>query len=255
MATAVGCEKKQSAPRVLVANLGMLSPLVYRSPGAEGTGDKLTGLEYELLQDFARWSGARLECRRITRVKDKLPGVIDDHVDLAIGAIDITTERSKKVLFSKATVVSGKAILMRVNDETAADIRSHWDLRGKPVATKKDTTSVAALKEIGATIHAEKEIESAFRMLREKKVVAVVFDAPVLWDFVKHQGKDWAEINGEVFDPVEYGIAVNLRNTQLRDEINRFLDEYLLSPKYQSLLTQFVTPEDSIRARRVNLKK
>lgn len=227
--------------RRLVVNLGVLRPLVYRvdSIGDDGA-PRWTGLEYELIRAFARKEGYRLDERPITDVRDKLEGVAAGEVDLAIGAIDITVERARTVRFSRATVVSGKAILVRDADPGASAIRSHWDLAGRRVSTKRATTSVDVLAEIGAEAVTGTTFEDALEILRRGEAAALVFDAPVVWDFANRDEGSWVRVVGEVFNPVGYGVAVDPRKPWLVDELNRFLDEYVGGREYREQFDRFL---------------
>ena len=45
---------------------------------------------------------------------------------------------------------------------------------------------------------------------------------------------------GDLFNPVGYGIAVDPRQPELLEELNRFLDTYVESPEYKRFLDQFL---------------
>jgi ABC-type amino acid transport substrate-binding protein len=101
-------------------------------------------------------------------------------------------------------------------------ISSHRQLRGKLVATQKDTTSVKALKQLGANIVEVDEIKKAFDKLLGKEVEAVVFDAPALLYYSKNEGAGKVEVTGDLFERQYYGMAFRERN-KLCEDVNRVL--------------------------------
>ena len=49
-------------------------------------------------------------------------------------------------------------------------------------------------------------MEEAYKALADKKVNAVVYDAPILLYYASHEGKDRVEVVGPVFRKENYGI-------------------------------------------------
>jgi len=101
-------------------------------------------------------------------------------------------------------------------------IYSHKQLSGKLVATQKDTTSVKALRQLGANIVEVDDIQKAFDKLLRKEVAAVVFDAPALLYYAKNEGAGKVVVTGDLFDKQYYGIAFRERN-ELRENVSRVL--------------------------------
>jgi polar amino acid transport system substrate-binding protein len=99
------------------------------------------------------------------------------------------------------------------------NISGQEDLKGKTVATVKDTTSEQILKNIGASVVPTDTIEKAFEKLKKNHVEAVVFDAPVLTYYALNEGADWSEVVGDLFDAQEYGIVLQ-EGSSLRKQIN-----------------------------------
>lgn len=93
------------------------------------------------------------------------------------------------------------------------------DLSGKTVATVQGTTSEAVLRHLGSVVVPVVTIDEAYEKLKNNKVDAVVFDAPILVYYTLNDGSDWAEITGEVFDKQDYGFVVQ-EGGALRKDIN-----------------------------------
>ena len=103
-----------------------------------------------------------------------------------------------------------------------SNIISHRELKGKLVATKKDTTSVKALRQLGANIVEVDEVAEAIGKLLREEVEAVVLDAPVLFYYAKNEGAGKVVVAGDIFDRQYYGIVFHERS-KLREDVNRVL--------------------------------
>jgi polar amino acid transport system substrate-binding protein len=93
------------------------------------------------------------------------------------------------------------------------------DLQGKKVATTRGSTAAAALRELRADVHEVARIEEAYKVLHDKQVDAVVFDAPVLLFYAAKEGKGRVQMVGAPFRKEDYGIVFP-RNAPLRKQVN-----------------------------------
>lgn len=119
-------------------------------------------------------------------------------------------------------------------DNVKYKINKPEDLKNKSVATRSGTTAVDALKMLGAKIIEEDEIESAFEKLKKGKIDAVVFDEPVIKNFVKKEQDDNLVITGETFDKQTYGFAFP-HNSKIRESVNKELLGLFESKEYDLL--------------------
>ena len=87
------------------------------------------------------------------------------------------------------------------------DINGPEDLPGRTVATTAGSTSATYLASLKAKPFEVSTIDEAFKALTEKKVDAVVFDAPVLQHHSSHAGNGSTEVVGPIFREEDYGIA------------------------------------------------
>ena len=86
------------------------------------------------------------------------------------------------------------------------EITGPKDLPGKYVATILGSTSAAYLHEQNVQTLEFNQIEEAYKALSDKKVNAVVYDAPILLYYASHEGKGRVEVVGPVFRKENYGI-------------------------------------------------
>ncbi|MCK9438726.1 MAG: transporter substrate-binding domain-containing protein [Patescibacteria group bacterium] len=119
-------------------------------------------------------------------------------------------------------------------NEAKYKINKPEDLRNKLVATKEKTTAVDELEKLGAKIITKKKIEEAFEDLRNKKVNAVVFDQPVIKNFIKDEKQEEFILTGETFDRQTYGFAFP-HESLLRERVNREILGLIESGEYNLL--------------------
>jgi polar amino acid transport system substrate-binding protein len=113
-------------------------------------------------------------------------------------------------------------------------INSPDDLPGKRVATTAGSTAAAAVRELRASVLEVGKIEDAYKALDDKKVDAVVFDAPVLLYHAAKEGKGKVQLVGAPFRKEDYGIAFP-RNSALRKQVNVALLALREDGTYQKL--------------------
>ena len=106
---------------------------------------------------------------------------------------------------------------------TVQDLRSSInglsDLNDKRVATVQGTTAANFLANRNVQEFEVGTIDRAYALLKQQKVDAVVFDAPVLQYYATRGGAGQVGVVGSVFDPQDYGIAMPL-GSQLRKPID-----------------------------------
>ena len=111
---------------------------------------------------------------------------------------------------------------IRVLSKLESSISCPEDLQGKVVATAEGTTSVQALRDLGAKVVETPKIEGAYEKLLKKEVEAVVFDAPGLLYYGKREGAGKVTVVGGLFDTQDYGIAFP-QGSPYREQVNRVL--------------------------------
>ncbi len=116
------------------------------------------------------------------------------------------------------------------------EINGYRDLAHRRVATVADTTSIAALKKLGAQVMPMPRIEDAYQKLERNEIDAVVFDAPAIAYYVKNAKADasHATIVGELFEKQKYGIALQ-SGSSLREPINQTILKLRESGYYDAL--------------------
>ena len=118
--------------------------------------------------------------------------------------------------------------------EIKSNISSPDDLKAKKVATKRNTTSVKALQQLGATVIETSTIKKAYKMLAKETVEAVVFDAPVLYNFIKEDKSNKFILSSNLFRKQVYGFSFP-ENSPLREQVNRVILKLKENGEYKKL--------------------
>lgn len=118
-AAACGSPGGESRQTLKVCSTGDYRPFTYRD--ADG---QWSGMDIDLVRDFARSTGADLDL--VPTTWPTLMGDLGQKCDLAVGGITVTAERAAKALFSDPYLRDGKAAVVRCTD--AAKYRSLADI-------------------------------------------------------------------------------------------------------------------------------
>lgn len=128
--------------------------------------------------------------------------------------------------------------------ELRSDIRGISDLQGKRVVTVENTTSSRYLQNAGVSFSGVETIEAAFERLASGRADAVVYDAPVLRDYIKTSGSTELGLAGSVFAPERYGIALP-EGSPHREAINRAILKLQEDGTYSRLYDRWFSVADN----------
>jgi His/Glu/Gln/Arg/opine family amino acid ABC transporter permease subunit len=151
-----------------------------------------------------------------------------------MSSVTITPERSASMLFSDPYYDSGQMIA--VNENTQG-ITTPDDLKGKRVGVQINTTAQYELeKKEGVQVAKYNSIDLALLDLRNRRIDAVVSDAPVLKYMILGQ-KSFPELKtvGRRFTDEKFGIAIAQGNEDLRDAINNALKRIKETGEYNQI--------------------
>ena len=105
---------------------------------------------------------------------------------------------------------------------------------GKKVATVNGSTAYKYLRDKEIRVYKQRTIEEAFLLLKNGKVDAIVYDAPVLWYYESHEGKDTVKTVGHVFKKENYAIVFPTGSV-LKEKVNLILLELFEDGSYEDL--------------------
>jgi glutamine transport system substrate-binding protein len=145
----------------------------------------------------------------------------------------IKPERAEVVDFSDPYYDAGLLILVR-NDTT--DINAIEDLKGKVVSTKLGTTSEDFAKKNADA----KEVklfpnnDAMFLELMSGGADAVIFDSPVIAEFMRTAGQGQVKVVGPLYMGQSYGIAFP-KGSELVPKVNAALKQLREDGTYKAL--------------------
>ena len=120
------------------------------------------------------------------------------------------------VAFYTATLTASLTV-----QQFRSEINGPDDLPGHRVATVAATTSAQYLRDNGVAITPYPTIQAAVKALSDKRIDAVVFDAPVL-QYLSSHGSDGTMVVGPVFHNEDYGFAFR-NDSELRKPVDATL--------------------------------
>lgn len=133
-----------------------------------------------------------------------------------------------------ASFTAAIASSLAVN-ELRSEISGPADLAGRRVATVQHSAGESYLPTIGVGPVVVDDVETAYELLADGEVEAVVFDAPVLHYWVSHRGGGDFVTAGSDFQRVRYGLMIDENNAELREHLNLALLDLMESGIYARL--------------------
>ena len=221
--TATGFAKK-----ITVATDTNFPPFEFKDPK---TGQH-TGFDVELWDAIAKKIGIEYDLQPMD-FNGIIPGLQSGQLDAGIAGITIKPERAKVVDFSDPYYNAGLLLLVKASN---TDITKVEDLEGKLVATKLGTTSEDFLKKNAKA----KEVklypnnDAMFMELMMGGADAVMFDSPVIANYVREVGKDKVKVVGPLYMGQSYGIGFP-KGSALVEKVNAALKSLKDSGAYRDL--------------------
>jgi lysine-arginine-ornithine-binding protein len=202
-------------------------------PFESAEGGVYEGFDIDMAKAIARELGVQV--RFINSGFDGIfPALQNGSFDVVMSSVTITPERSASMLFSDPYYDSGQMIA--VNENTQG-ISAPDDLKGKRVGVQINTTAQYELeKKEGVEVAKYNSIDLALLDLRNRRIDAVVGDAPVLKYMILGR-KSFPELKtvGRRFTDEKFGIAIAQGNEDLRDAINAALKKIKETGEYNQI--------------------
>jgi glutamine transport system substrate-binding protein len=227
-------QAQRQAQELLRVVTRMMPPLVLNEQG------QLSGFSIDLWNSIAQRMQAKTRYHVARDVGALLEHVHSGKADVGIAAVSITPTRKDQFDFSEPLLDFGLQIMVRSADQRGID--GSEDLPGKRVAATRGSTSAVFLRKIRADVHVFTNIRSVYDALMDKKVDAVVFDAPVLLYYAANEGRGRVAISGPVFHKENYGIVFP-KNSLLSKDVNEALLALRQDGTYQQLYDKWFANE------------
>lgn len=154
--------------------------------------------------------------------------------------------REDQYTWSKPYFQSAQVILVRKD----SGITTLADLKDKTVDVQKESSALTALEDEGELIKTFKELiqvgeyNTAIMDLESGAVDAVAVDYSVALDQIKN--KEDLMILDEFISDEQYGVGFKKGNTELRDEVQKVLDEMIEDGFYEETYKKYFDGEPNI---------
>lgn len=190
-------------------------------PFEQAESGRYEGFDIDLGNAIARELGVRATLIE-SRFDGIFPALQNGTFDIVMSAVTITPERSHALLFTDPYIEAGQMIA--VQRETSG-VENPEDLRGRRAGVQLNTTAQYDFeKREGVEVVKYNTIDLALLDLRNKRIDAVICDAPVLlWMLNRNQGFSELKVVGRQFTDEKLGIALGPRSDDLRRAINAAL--------------------------------
>ncbi len=192
------------------------APFIYQDPDDP---TKLVGAEVELMALLAAKLG--YEPSFVQNSWDGLiPGLDRGDYQLACNAIEITPERSRKVIFTRPYLSTYAQLAVR-RDETS--ITSIDDLHGKKIGTYKGAQTQAMLEAMGYKPVLYEAIDPMYRDLGNGRLDAVLLDQPI----ALYVGGPLPEVKfvGGPVGRLQYGMVIAKDAAALKPELDEAIEQ------------------------------
>lgn len=221
-----------SAKKLTVACDTNFPPFEFKDPK---TGEH-TGFDVELWAAIAKIIGVDYTLQPMD-FNGIIPGLQSGQLDVGIAGITIKPERAEVVDFSDGYYNAGLLLLVAKDNEDVTDIDS---VEGKVVATKLGTTSADFLKENAKPkdIKLFPNNDAMFMELMSGGADAVLFDSPVVSDFVRKAGQGKVKIVGPIYQGQSYGIGFP-KGSELVEKVNAALKTLKDNGEYEKLYVKW----------------
>lgn len=207
-----------------------LKPLAFTQEGMQ------RGFEIDLWDAVAKEAGLTYELQPMP-VGEILQKLQQGKVDAGLAAFTVKGDRKKSLDFSIPYYDAGQVIMVRSDNFS---ISSAKDLEAKTIATRMATSG----DEVSSRIKGVKEVRgvpdfsTACEQLLKREVDAVIFDSPVIYDYVKNGGSGKVKTVGKLMSNEQYGVALT-KGSSYKGRINNALRTLGDNGTYEELYTKW----------------
>jgi glutamate transport system substrate-binding protein len=174
---------------------------------------------------------------------DRIQLLVNGGADLVFSTFSITPERKQQVDFAGPYFVAHQDLLVRRNEE---EITSPETLNNRVLCTVPGTTSADyVVKNYKGRIQLKEfpRFSDCVRALANSEVDAVTTDDVILAGYAAEpQYRGALKVVGKGFTDEVYGVGVKKGNTQLLDQVNAALKQYIADGSWQRALETTVAP-------------
>lgn len=238
--TLSGCGKsaKWTGEKLRVGVDDTYPPMEYRDDQ-----NNLVGFDVEMAKAIGEKLGVEVEF--VSIVWDGIfPALDANKYDCIISSASMNKDRLKNFLFSKPYMSNGQYIVVRPDDNS---INKPEDLKGKKVGAQVNTTSSNAAERYQKTTQFEltkyDQVIQPFAELKTGRIDAIVVDEMVAKDYQSKEPESYKVTTAKLTnEPV--GVVFSKANTELRDKVNKAIDDLRADGKLKEISEKWLQGED-----------
>lgn len=223
-------EDIQAAGKLVVATSPDFPPFEYLE------GDKVVGIEVDILQMIADELGVTLEIKQMD-FDSVLPGVQAGKYDVGMSGITINEKRQKNADFTQPYFLASQAIVVMAD----SNITCKADLAGKKVSVQTGTTAEEYCMANGYQVNAYQANNDACSALTSGKVDAWVVDNEVAID-LSAQTNGLTKVLDEAMTSEPYGFAFAKGSDALVAKIDELLTKWLADGTIEAIFEKYEVP-------------
>lgn len=194
---------------------------------------KVVGFDVDIAKEVAKSLGKDLKVED-TAFDGLLPALESGQVDMVVAGMTKTPEREKNVLFSVPYYSAAQKIVVRKDSL----IKNKYELSGNRIGVQLGTTSDTISSKIkGVNVIKLQSMPSVLQDLSSGKIDAAVLDEAPANQYV--QGFSNLEILSDSLSDEDYAIAIKKNNSELKNKVNKVIDEMKKDGRYQNLLDKY----------------
>lgn len=227
---------------------GVLRAVIeYETLSLHAEGDSIGGLQWELLNDFARHYGWQLQVYPKMEFSERLQGLIQGTYDLIATAIPVNSTICDSILLSHPILTNRQVLVQRKAslDQDSLYIKSQLDLAGKTIHVVKDSPALMRIHnlagEIGDTIYIQ-EVER----YGSEQLIFMVAHGDINYAVCDESTASAAldsfpqiDIHTAIGFTQFYSWGVNKTSHVLIDSLNTWLDYYKTTPEGIALYRRY----------------
>lgn len=199
-------------------------------------GDKVVGIEIDILEMIAKKLGVELEINQMD-FDSVLPGIQSGKFNIGVSGITVTEDRKANADFTDPYFLAAQAIIVM----NGSDIKSKADLEGKKVSVQTGTTAEEYCMKNGYEVYAFQANNDALSALTSGKVDAWVVDNQTgIAMSADTDGK--TVVLDEAMTTEPYSFAFKKGSTSLVNEINGYIEGWLKDGTIEKIFEKYDIP-------------
>ena len=233
----MACGKSANAGGKAEAGKLVMSTNAEFEPYEYHDGDKIVGIDPDIAEAIANKLGLELVITD-TAFDSIIPEVSSGKADMGMAGMTVNEDRKKNVDFSD-TYASSKQVIIVKN---GSDIKGADDLKNKTIGVQLGTTGDIQGSSIeGVTMERYSKGFEAVQALSQGKIDAVLIDKQPAQYFIKDQAD--LSILDEAFAEEDYAIAFKKGNTEIKDKVNKALEELKADGTIDKIIGKYIKAE------------